>query len=320
MSHSFDLPDNFEELITSKYQKAVESGEIVFTDSTSHIFEDEETEYQFNLTLLKSLASKPTPENAPEQIQRPKDFNPFLNPDPELTVLADYGSKFNILLNKFPITPNHLLLTTKEFKSQNSPLNPDELLASMKILDKLEKSSKTNEKFFGFYNCGENSGASQPHKHLQFLKFPGNFTPFPSLIAAKDDPFVANANKEPLQDPKLPFAHFVLPLPRGEKLFDEDYLAMAFSSLLQRTLTVTRDAEADIAYNVVFTKKWLMLVPRSSPIYKDVLGINSVAYTGLWLAKNEELNELIRKEGPLEILKTLGFPNTYSQPTDEYHY
>ncbi|KAH3684604.1 hypothetical protein WICPIJ_004435 [Wickerhamomyces pijperi] len=316
----FDLPDNFGELINSKYQAGVQSGEIVFSESTSQIIEDEATEYQFNLTLLASLASKPTPEEAPEQIQRPKDFNPFLNPDPELTVLADYGSKFNILLNKFPVTANHLLLTTKEFKSQRSPLTPEELLASMKILDRLEKSSKANEKFFAFYNCGENSGASQPHKHLQFLQYPDGFTPFPSEIAAKDDPFIANSKKEPLQDTKLPFAHFVLPLPRGDELFDEETLVMAFSSLLQRTLTVLRDAEVDVAYNVVFTKKWMMLIPRSAPIYKEKLGINSCGYTGLLLAKNQELEKFILEEGPLEILKALGFPNTGGQPTDEYHY
>ncbi|KAH3667759.1 hypothetical protein WICMUC_005291 [Wickerhamomyces mucosus] len=317
----FELPKDFGKLIESTYDQAFKSGDIVFNESTSEIIEDEETEIQFNLTLATGLAKKPTPEDSPEQIKRPKDFNPFLNPDPKLTVIANYANKFNILLNKFPITPNHILLTTKEFKSQNSPLSPEELIASLRILDGLEKSSTKNEKFFGFYNCGENSGASQPHKHLQFLRYPDNFTPFPNLLAAKDEAFIASANKEPLQDKNLPFAHFLLPLPKSkEKLYDEEYLALAFSSLLQRTLTILRDTESPVAYNVVITKKWLLLVPRSNAIYKNVLGINSAAYTGLILAKNEELYQLIKDVGPLEILKELGFASTADQPTDEYHY
>jgi ATP adenylyltransferase len=315
----FDLPDNFTDIIETTYNTAHQDGEVVFTESTSDYVEVDD--FQFVITLAPGLAKKPTQEEAPEQIKRPKDFNPFLNPDPKLTVIPDYAENYNILLNKFPITPNHILLTTKQFKSQNSPLSPDDLAASLKILEALEKGSKSNEKFVGFYNCGDNSGASQPHKHLQFLKYPNNFTPFPGTIAAGEEAFIANANKEPLQNKKLPFAHFILPLPRDQKtLYDEDYLALAFSSLLQRVLTILRDSEKPVAYNVIFTTKWLMLIPRSTAYYKEKLGINSAGYTGLILAKNEELNDLILKDGPLEILKECGFPNTAGEPTDEYHY
>lgn len=316
---NFDLPEDFSAIVDAKYKSALADGEVVFTGSTQKYIEDQDL--QFVVTLAPGLAKKPTQEEAPEQIHRPKDFNPFLDPEPKTTVLADYGGEYNILLNKFPIVANHLLLTTKSYKSQSSPLSPNDLIASLNILEKLETSSSSNEKFLGFYNCGENSGASQPHKHLQFLRYPDNFTPFPSTIASQDDAFIANANKEPLQSKKLPFAHYVLPLPREkEKLYDEDYVALAFSSLLQRTLTVLRDAGKPIAYNVVFTRKWMMLVPRSEPYYKEKLGLNSAAFTGLILAKNDELFNLILEDGPLKILEAVGFPNTAEHPTDEYHY
>jgi ATP adenylyltransferase len=238
-----------------------------------------------------------------------------------MTVIANYGDEFNILLNKFPITPYHLLLTTKEFKSQTSPLSPNELVASFKILIALEKGSTKNEKYFGFYNCGENAGASQPHKHLQFLKYPDNFTPFPSVIAGGEEPYIATSSREPLQSKNLPFAHFVLPLPRNEdQLFEEDYLTMALVSLMQRALTILRDTENPVAYNVIFTRKWMMVVPRSDGYYKGKLGINSAGYTGLLLAKNEELKELIKEDGPLNVLREVGFANTADAPTDEYHY
>ncbi|CEP21765.1 APA2 [Cyberlindnera jadinii] len=315
----FDLPENFTELVANTYNEAADKGDVVFTESTTKFIDDDD--FQFAITFAPSLAKKPTQEKAPEQEARPENFNPFLNPDPKLTVVAGYADDYNILLNKFPITPNHLLLTTKEFKSQNAPLSPDDLIASFKILAELEKSSTSNEKFMGFYNCGDNSGASQPHKHLQFMKYPDNFTPFPASIAASEEHFIANSNKEPLQSPKLPFAHFILPLPKDkETLYDEDYLVLAFSSLLQRVMTILRDAEKPIAYNVVFTTKWMMVVPRSQPYYKGKLGINSAGFTGLILAKNQELNDLILEDGPLKILEEVGFPNTSGQPTDEYHY
>lgn len=315
---SFELPKDFVDTVRAKFQKAHAAGDVVFADSTNECVED--SNFDFIVTYAPSLAKKPTQQNDPEQIQRSKDFNPFLNPEPELTVIADYADQYNILLNKFPITPNHLLLTTKQFKAQSAPLTPNDLIASLHILKSLQAGAK-GDQFVGFYNCGDNSGASQPHKHLQFMKYPDNFLPFPSTIAASEGAFIANTNKEPLQDARLPFAHFILPLPRDEEtLFDEDYLALAFASLLQRTLTILRDTEKPIAYNVVFTTKWLMVVPRSTPYYKEKLGINAAGFTGLILAKNKELHDLIIEDGPLNVLAAVGFPNTSGEATDEYHY
>ncbi|CCH45408.1 5',5'''-P-1,P-4-tetraphosphate phosphorylase 2 [Wickerhamomyces ciferrii] len=319
----FELPENFSQLVHEKYQQALSTGDVVFQESTNHYIEDNDV--QFVITHAPGLAKKPTQEKAPEQEQREEGFNPFLNPDPKLTVLSGFGNgEFNILLNKYPITENHLLLTTTEFKSQNSPLSPRELIASIKILDQLEKSSTKNEKFFGFYNCGENSGASQPHKHLQFLKFPDNFNPFVNGLTSNVEPFLATSIKEPLQSKDLPFAHFALPLKKkADELFDEEYLALAFSGLLQRALTILRDTELPIAYNVVFTKKWIYLVPRSKAYYEveqGKLGLNAAGFIGLILAKNEELLKLIQNDGPTKILSELGFPNTAEEGTDEYHY
>lgn len=315
----FDLPKDFNQLVQDKYTKAVASGDVVFTETTQQYIEDNDT--QFVLSLAPSLAKKPTQEDDPEQEKRPKDFNPFLNPDEPSTVLKDYANgELNILLNKYPITANHLLLTTTKFKPQTSPLSPTELIGSLTVLKELESKSSKGEKFFAFYNCGENAGASQPHKHLQILKYPDNFTPFPAEIAASEEAYISTSKREPLQSKNLPFAHYVLPLPRDERLFDEDYITMAFASLLQRTLTVLRDAGKPVAYNVIFTRKWMMLVPRSNGYYKEKLGINSAGFTGLLLAKNEQLRDLILEDGALNILKEVAFPNTADQPTDEYHY
>lgn len=66
----------------------------------------------------------------------------------------------SLQLNKFCVTPRHFLLVTKEFKPQTSPLTPLELIAAYTILKQLG----AREKHLAFFNSGELSGASQPHK------------------------------------------------------------------------------------------------------------------------------------------------------------
>lgn len=63
-------------------------------------------------------------------------------------------------LNKFCVTPRHFLLVTKDFKPQTSPLSPLELIAAWQIVKQLG----AREKHLAFFNSGELSGASQPHK------------------------------------------------------------------------------------------------------------------------------------------------------------
>lgn len=321
---------NLNEKIANCYEKAAQQGEIVFKPSTSETITTDQGN-EFVLTLLTSLSAKPTQENSPEQVQRPKDFNPFVNPDPLLTVVADLkledgAPSYNILLNKFPVTPNHILLTTSEFQSQNAPLSASDLTASFRILEQLDLKSR----HFGFYNCGDSSGASQAHKHVQFMELPANFVPFADYLAGQEDPFIANSRKEPLQSSKLPFAHFILPLPASkDALYQDDYLTMAFSSLLARCMTVFREHDCDIGYNVIFCKKWIMLVPRSKSVYTAriaegepelTLGINSCGFLGLILVKNEALKQLVLKVSPEAILQELGFPNTAGKKSDEYDY
>jgi sulfate adenylyltransferase (ADP) / ATP adenylyltransferase len=80
--------------------------------------------------------------------------------------ISDLLPSHNLVLNKFPIIPDHFILATKEFKEQTHLLEEDDLWAAYDCL----KAYKDNgEELFGFFNSGEHSGASQPHRHIQFL-------------------------------------------------------------------------------------------------------------------------------------------------------
>lgn len=80
--------------------------------------------------------------------------------------MTDLPPSHFIVLNKFPVIPNHFILATKTFKRQTDPLEQDDLAAAYTCV----KAYRDNgEELFGFFNSGEASGASQPHRHIQFL-------------------------------------------------------------------------------------------------------------------------------------------------------
>ncbi len=56
-----------------------------------------------------------------------------------------------------------------DYMLQSSPLTPGELTAAYKTLLAAKRAGRA---FLAFFNCGEPSGSSQGHKHLQFLPLP----------------------------------------------------------------------------------------------------------------------------------------------------
>jgi ATP adenylyltransferase len=74
------------------------------------------------------------------------------------------------VLNKFPIIAEHFIIATKPNKKQTHVLEQDDLEATFACLKAWQAGSDSKQKrLFAFFNSGEHSGASQPHRHLQFL-------------------------------------------------------------------------------------------------------------------------------------------------------
>jgi sulfate adenylyltransferase (ADP) / ATP adenylyltransferase len=71
-----------------------------------------------------------------------------------------------LVLNKFAIVPEHFILATKEFKEQTHLLEEDDLGVAYACLQTWRDHGR---ELFAFFNSGEHSGASQPHRHIQFL-------------------------------------------------------------------------------------------------------------------------------------------------------
>jgi ATP adenylyltransferase len=122
------------------------------------------------LRFCPSLAKKPTPKNGDAKQQKKTD--PFANPPEPLfiTSIPSSNPTHILVLNKFPIIAGHFILATKSNKKQTHVLEQDDLEATYACLKawQTEQGSK-QQRLFAFFNSGDHSGASQPHRHLQFL-------------------------------------------------------------------------------------------------------------------------------------------------------
>ncbi len=91
---------------------------------------------------------------------RDPNFNPFLNPDPELTV-GPVGDAHVAILNKFPLCARHLVLARRVFEEQRLPLARSDFAALAALMGEAGG--------IGLYNGGTAAGASQRHKHVQWM-------------------------------------------------------------------------------------------------------------------------------------------------------
>jgi sulfate adenylyltransferase (ADP) / ATP adenylyltransferase len=139
------------------------------------------TPSQYQLRYCPALAKKPTPRTQPldgKEKQRP---DPFEHPREDL-LIGPCGPAHFLILNKFPIIPHHFILATKAFKPQTDLLERDDLSATYACLrawqphypaaspiQERPEAGERPRRLFAFYNSGPHSGASQPHRHVQFL-------------------------------------------------------------------------------------------------------------------------------------------------------
>ncbi|KAK7203678.1 HIT-like domain-containing protein [Myxozyma melibiosi] len=296
------LPDSFAELLRSKFEDAKKSGTLVFTDSVAEDVEVKNVSFQ--IRLAEGLSKKPAPSEEKSEDKTPKPkFNPFLNPDPDL-LLCDLGPDYRLVLNKFSIVPYHFLCITKDFRPQSSPLSEEDLEATWACLQ--ADSVEDGKKLMAFYNCGEVSGASQSHKHVQFIPIPEKSKLIPDVALTYGNSKSQDAIGEfPTFNPEIPFAHFVLPIPPSATAED---LVMRFSSLLARTLTALHEhGQKGIAFNFAMTKEWMFMAPRTKAFYEDV-SVNATGMVGMLMAKSTEQLEFIKSTGPLEVLLGVSVP------------
>ncbi|KNE73046.1 hypothetical protein AMAG_17316 [Allomyces macrogynus ATCC 38327] len=276
--------------IARVFQDARAAGRLVFTATTQIGITDPITGHKISVLHAPSLAKKPGQQPKPVANANKKP-NPFLPYDPAMWV-ADLDPVHVLLLNKFPVIPEHVLVVTKEFQEQDQPLDAPDMEALVPVMEAFQAAGKDP---FAFYNCGFASGCSQTHRHIQVF-------PLDRAIPLEQD-IAAAAQVHPTHTTStLPFAHYAAPNPRT------GYgMHAAYSTLLAHARADFPSAEA---HNLLVTQRWMMLVPRTQARDPATgLSANAVAYTGSSLVTTDEQIEAVRERGLLTALVEMGCPN-----------
>ncbi|MGB3288292.1 MAG: DUF4922 domain-containing protein [Burkholderiaceae bacterium] len=247
---------------------------------------------RFTVRWLSSLSEKDAAKAAMPGGPRDPDFNPFLSPDPALTV-GPVGDHHLAILNKFPVCDRHLVLARCEFEEQRLPLGLDDFQALALIM--------SDSGGLGFYNGGPEAGASQRHKHVQWIPSAAgnaglNFL-MPGLPAASGHLAAA-------VHPKLPARHLFVRVVCGAGTdADESAASMhAAFGLACRQLGLEPDGAGLLpACNMLVQNNWLLVVPRSREHAYDV-SVNALSYGGTLYVRHPEQIEPIRSVGPLAVL------------------
>lgn len=314
--------------IVKIFDEAEIKGDLVFKEASD--FEritDKKTKMEYEIKVVEALSKRPNNRASEpgddvkvtqEKIADIQKKNPFLHPEPELTIIDSLFGNYRLILNKYPNTRYHFLLVTKEFEKQDTLLKPIELQLMHAILEnlnrKIEEKNMT-ERYFSFFNSGPESGYSQFHKHIQFMMLPSNFHVYQDDVVRGVDYFIPKEiveNRRPLFHKKASFKHYILKLkddPSDEE-DEQDSLAILYMYLIKRALNIYKEHDMEdsmMSYNLLMMPDWIMIVPRRAAKYGEVWQ-NSLGFMGLFCVKNEELKNLVLELGFAKILEECGFP------------
>jgi ATP adenylyltransferase len=263
---------------------------------------------RFLVRIVSNLARKEaaTGERATEKQEEAgtadEESSPFLPPYEEDLFVADISPTHVCLLNKFNVFKHHLLVVTRSFEDQETWLTLSDfeaLWACMAEFDGL-----------AFYNAGPVAGASQTHKHLQLVPFPlaprGPDVPLEPLLASNEPwPTVGTISD-------LPFAHAFI-WPDGHLQADSPAEAAEMTFAHYKTMLrhaglvngpVVAGGKQSNAYNLLLTRQWMLLVPRSQECF-DSISINALGFAGALLVQDEAQKKMLQDHGPMTALKTV---------------
>ncbi len=223
---------------------------------------------------------------------------PFLPYEEELFV-SHISDTHVCLLNKFNVIDHHLLIVTRLFEDQEMLLTMQDFEAIWTCMAEFEG--------LAFYNGGKAAGASQRHKHLQMIPMPmmenGPKVPIEPLFVG------AGLEGDLFRIPALPFVHSYVRLapdlagdiPRVTRLTFSFYRSMLEEVGLNRVIEPEQMRQSG-PYNLILTREWMMLVPRSVEFYESI-SINALGFVGALLVQNRQQLQLVKRCGAMSVLK-----------------
>ena len=266
--------------------------------------EMEDGDLHFSVRWVSSLAAKDAVKDAAKDAAkvaipggpRDPDFNPFLNPDPELTV-GPVGEAHVVILNKFPLCDRHLVLARRSFEEQLLPLTRSDFAALATIIGEAGGT--------GLYNGGTAAGASQRHKHLQWIPAADGNASLGFFSAGLPDEL-------PVQGvathPSLAMKHCFVSVRCGVDV-PIDTATESLHAAFERACNVLALAPGADGllppFNLLAGDGWLLMLPRSQECFEGI-SISAVCFGGTLYTRTSEQIEIIRRVGPLQALAAVG--------------
>jgi ATP adenylyltransferase len=266
----------------ARSREAHASGAMYRIESEPHYIEDHGVEFVVRLATDFERQLERMPRNAPG--------NPFLPPEPPL-YLGEVSATHYALLNKYHVIESHLLVVTREYVDQD-------VLLDLADFEALATCLPRREPAIAFYNGGDGSGASQPHKHLQIVTLPLS----PRVAVPMATRVTSGAG--------LPFLHAMAHLAPGD-MERPAVLHAAYRDLLAEAgiaaLAGAGGERQSAPYNLLLAGEWMLLVPRSQPAFGCV-AINALAFAGAMFVRYEEQLAAVRALGPMAVLVQAALP------------
>jgi ATP adenylyltransferase len=272
------------QLVTSTTKSAAREGVLVSLPTERVSVEDHGISFVVHVSTLQD--DKDRAKTA--QLARP--FNPFLPPDPDLTVSVVPPHHLAVL-NKFNVLRHHLLIVTREFEPQEALLNEADFSALLTCMAEIDG--------LGFYNGGVVAGASQSHKHLQLVPLPLGDGSHPTPV----DPVIERTARIGSFStvPVMSFTHTVAGLD-GERLGPDR--AKELHRLYLGACAEIGVHDESRPYNLLLTRRWMLVVRRSREHWHRV-SINALGFAGSMLVRDRSELDRLRGFGPLEALRSV---------------
>ncbi|KAJ4387608.1 hypothetical protein N0V93_008204 [Gnomoniopsis smithogilvyi] len=281
--------------ILTKFDSLVQSG-LVLYDDNQKIIEQLDGELKFHFILTSALAKKPTLQSPGPRLGDNSELRLLTRDGSDISTaefeIGDIGSSHFIAANKFCFARPHLMLLTSDgHRRQYEPLDEDDLTAALTALNAIK------EDYVIFYNCGQDGGCSRLHKHMQLLPMP-------------KDSFAAFLDLPDGKAPDVPFTWFYHRF--EEQSISASSLIMTYNKLLERADNVGRGRAqhahnappgAACPHNVIFTKRWMIVIPRRRAGVNEKIGANAMGMLGYIATANKDEIDVWMQLG---LNKTLG--------------
>ncbi len=213
-------------------------------------------------------------------------INPFRPWDNNLEI-DSIGKHHQLILNKYPVQPGHILLITNEWKEQNGWID-------IKDWEAIKKVNKDTTGLW-FFNSGPLAGASQPHRHIQLLRRD------PSELSCPRERWILDFDDINYKNQRF-YKNIILK--KFSKNLNEEDIHEIYKDLSYKLgLGMPEmDKKPRYPYNLIFTNNWMLLIKRKIDNLYGI-SVNSLGFAGyILVTKKSDINYL-KEYGPEKLLE-----------------